>query len=331
MASVDLNLYRFDFDLTLAILLMHPDGTVYHRLGSRPKDDPDAWLSSDVLADLLNRTLGEHKKHKPVSRKGRKTVRRINDIPAWRKRTGGKPPKCVHCHMVHTAERLELQRKGKWKREDMWMYPEPKLVGLQIDPNDQTLITHVRKGSLAQKAGLEADDRIETASGVPVATINDFQWQLHQLKSRSARLPMTIVRKGKSRKFTLPTKKGWRVTDPADYAWRAYKWELKPQPGFGGPVLDEDEKKRLGLSGQKFAFRVGYLVTWGPNAASGRNAQSAGIKKGDVIVSVDGKDDFESIEHFHAWFRLTREPGSTADVRVLRSGRLRRIKLPVRR
>ena len=45
MSDVDLNAIQFDFGLTLAVLLMHHDGTVYHRYGGRPADDPLVWSS----------------------------------------------------------------------------------------------------------------------------------------------------------------------------------------------------------------------------------------------------------------------------------------------
>ena len=34
MAGVDLALYRFDYDLTFAALLMNADGTIYHTYGT---------------------------------------------------------------------------------------------------------------------------------------------------------------------------------------------------------------------------------------------------------------------------------------------------------
>ena len=184
---------------------------------------------------------------------------------------------------------------------------------------------------MASRAGLKAGDRLMKAGGVSVLTINDLQWQLHSLRKLGSRLPLTVQRRGKVVDLSLRTRRGWRIADSRDYAWRAYKWELKPQPGFGGPVLKEAEKKRLGIDVRKFAFRVGYLVTWGHNAASGKSAAAAGIRKGDVILSIDGKDDFESLNHFHAWFRLTREVGRHVVVEALRGGKRRRISLPVLR
>ena len=329
MARVDLNRYRFDFDLTLAVLLMHPDGTVYHRLGSRPNRDPGAWISTDILTDILLKTLTEHASHQPVAKGVGKRPRRIHEIPAWKIRTARKRPDCVHCHMVHKAEKLEAQRLGRWKRDDMWLFPEPKQVGLELDERDQTLIREVASASMASRAGLKVGDRLVEASGASLLTINDLQWQLHSLPADGAKLLLTIQRDGGLKKLKLPTQRGWRVTAPEDYAWRAFKWELKPQPGFGGPVLMESEKKRLSIDPKKFAFRIGYLVTWGHNAASGRNAVKAGLRKGDIILSIDGKDDFESINHFHAWFRLTRKIGQKAVIQIIRAGSRQRISLPV--
>ena len=66
--------------------------------------------------------------------------------------------------------------------------------------------------------------------------------------------------------------------------------------------------------------RVGYLVDWGEDAATGRNAKESGLKKGDVVLSVAGVDDFESEDHFQAWFRLTRKAGETVELKILRGG-----------
>jgi len=87
--------------------------------------------------------------------------------------------------------------------------------------------------------------------------------------------------------------------------------------------------KASGLPEDGFAFRIGYLVTWGDNARTGHNARSAGLRKGDIIVSVGGKDDFESVAHFHTWFRFTQEIGTKIPVVRIRKGKRTTITLPV--
>ena len=64
-------------------------------------------------------------------------------------------------------------------------------------------------------------------------------------------------------------------------------------------------------------------------AGARRNAAKAGIRNGDVVLSVDGKDDFRDQMHFHAWFRLTKKAGETAEVLISRKGKRQVVKLPV--
>ena len=51
------------------------------------------------------------------------------------------------------------------------------------------------------------------------------------------------------------------------------------------------------------------------------------VRTGVTAILPRGKDDFESVSHFHAWVRLAREVGDTLRVRILRGGRPREIEL----
>ena len=101
---------------------------------------------------------------------------------------------------------------------------------------------------------------------------------------------------------------------------------LKPAPGFGGRPLTEDQKRANGLHVSAFAFRVTYLVTWGKNRHTGRNAARAGVRKNDIAV-FDAKHGLTSMNHFHAWIRLTKKPGDTLRFRILRNGEMKTIRL----
>ena len=56
MRGVDLLRTSFDFDLTFAALLMHPNGYVYHRYGGRDERAPDWWLGLESWEQVLERT-----------------------------------------------------------------------------------------------------------------------------------------------------------------------------------------------------------------------------------------------------------------------------------
>lgn len=77
--------------------------------------------------------------------------------------------------------------------------------------------------------------------------------------------------------------------------------------------------------------RVTYLVTWGENRRFGEAARRAGLREGDVVLGAAGVRDFASIDHFHAWWRLTREVGETVVVETLRDGTRRSLPIDVLR
>ncbi|MEE8142061.1 MAG: thioredoxin family protein, partial [Planctomycetota bacterium] len=106
MLNVDLSRYRFDFDLTLAAMTMHSDGTVYHRFGGRGNQNPNDWLTMPSLVSMLEASLEEHASYSrnpsPPKLAAKRTIR---DLMPWAKRL--KPePGCIHCHMIHTAQLL---------------------------------------------------------------------------------------------------------------------------------------------------------------------------------------------------------------------------------
>jgi len=47
------------------------------------------------------------------------------------------------------------------------------------------------------------------------------------------------------------------------------------------------------------------------------------------ILSVAGKRDFESVGHFHAWFRLRMKAGAKVKILLLRNHKRKTITLPV--
>lgn len=323
MRDVDLNLIRFDFDLTLAVVLMHADGTIYHRYGSRDASSPLAWMSIPSLVRLLRDTLADHRDHvrAPAPPPTRAPLRAI-DLPALQQKTaGGQQVDCVHCHTINDAEHALAVQRGTFTPDDRWVHPDPARIGLRLDADDQAVVRAVAPGSPAARAGVEVDDRIETL-GVQtrVRTIADVAWALHQAPPAAASLVLTYRRGDVVHEGELELPAGWKQCPPEDYAWRPYKWNLSPSCGFGGPALGRAEKQRLDLPAGSFAFRVQYIVDWGEKSHRGRAVARAGISKGDVVLAFAGKDDFVSVDHFHAWVALTRQAGEEVEVVLLRDG-----------
>ena len=328
MRHIDLSRFQFDYDLTFAVLFMNADGTVYHRFGSRNSSNPLSWASLPALLRVMRETIADHEQYQkaPAPPKA-KPKRTILDNPLFASRDKKKRVECVHCHMVHDFRRDWAKAKKKWRRDDVWLWPPPSRVGLTMDPKDQALVTAVAKDSAAFKAGLRTGHRLLFAADQRIRTIMDMQWSLENIPMKGGVLPIRFHADGKEVAAKLQLANGWRRGTPATFAWRPTKWGLDPRPGFGGPELNAKKKKKLGIAVKDFAFRVNYLVTWGPHHQTGRNAARAGIRKNDVIVAVDGKRDFESIHHFHAWIRLKRKAGDTLAIELLRRGKKHKVSL----
>lgn len=332
MAGVDLSIFQFDYDLTFAALLMNGDGTVYHRYGGRDETSATSRLSIASLVRVLRETLEDHaaylKKPSPPPARPRRT---IEDIPPMARKLQKKKIDCFHCHMVNDAEGELAREEGRWSREDIWRWPLPDQVGLELDRDDATLVRGVISGSPAAAAGIVPGDRLVRLGGERVRTQADVQWVLERAPGKGATLPVEHLRAGGAapRKAELVLEKGWRAGTPLTFSWRPSMWPVKPQPGFGGKLLEGEDLEKVGLGPGTFAFRVGYIVDWGDDAHTGRSARKAGIRNGDIVLAAGGKKDFLTELHFQSWFRLTLKPGITVGLDVLREGRRMTIDLPV--
>lgn len=326
MSGVDLTVFTFDTDLTFAVLLMNGDGTIYHRYGARTWEDAESRISMKSLVATMKGALETHaayvKDPKPPKEKSKRTIE-----DQWKEAGRAKTPECFHCHMVGGTQTEIDQAKGRWNPSEIYRQPMPERLGMTLDRDDQTLVTDVMAKSPAEKAGIAKGDRLARVEGARVLSIADVQWQLDGVTDKGATIEIDLEG---GRAVKVKTKSKWKEADPLDVSWRSTMWAYAPQPGFGGPRLTDDELKAAGLAAGSFAFKVNYLVTWaGPGQKYGNNAQQAGIKKGDIVVSVDGVSDFKSEQHVQAWFRLTRKPGGKAAFEILRGGKRQTVQVPI--
>ena len=333
MMGVDLSVYRFDYDLTFCGLLMNADGTIYHVYGGRDSKDADSHHSLASLTSVLRATLGEHaaylKQPHPPKLAPRKVV---EDLPPLRRRIReGERFDCIHCHSVRDFRRQHRKEAKLFRRSEIWVSPDPIQVGLAVERDRQTVVKRVIAGSAAARLGLRVGDRLLQAGGQRLLTFGDLSWVLDRASGGAVEIPLSWRRGAVVERGVLGLKAGWKRARPEVFAWRPSKWPLAPRPGFGGKALDAEEKRELGLDPGRFAFRVDYLVTWGRHPEAGLSARKAGIRKGDIVYAIDGRSEFESMDHFHAWFRLTRKVGAKVWVEILRGGRKLRISMPALR
>lgn len=330
MSGIDLSVYKFDFDLTFAVLFMNADGTIYHHYGGRDWADSMSRQSMKSLVRVMKETREDHAAYMGAPNPPKAAAKRtIEDIAPYNERLKNRKDSCVHCHMVYEAEREAARASKTWKLEEIWKHPLPDNSGLVLDRDDQTLLVAVPPGMSAGKAGLKKGDRIVSLDGRRIRSQADISWMFHNAPYSGATFTIEYERGGEIKTSKLVLEDGWKVSSPLDYSWRSYKWGLRPNPGFGGPELTDDEKQKAGLKKDSFAMKVNYIIDWGEHPEDGKNAAKAGLKKGDILLSAGGKADFENGAHFQTWYRLTRKPGTTVELVVLRSGKTVRISMDV--
>jgi hypothetical protein len=331
MAGVDLSLFQFDYDLTFAALLMNGDGTVYHRYGTRDHTSATARLSLSSFVRLLRETLADHAEHQKRPQPPPAAPKRtIEDVPAMARKLKKEKIECIHCHMVNDAHREQAREEGRYSREAvLGMWPLPDKVGVLLDLEEPMRIARVAADSAAARAGLEAGDALVRLEGQRLRTQPDIQWVLENAAAAGASLALEYEHGGAPKRTQLILEDGWKAADAVSFSWRASMWQLRPRPGFGGQLLNEEAREGLRLAPGAFALKVGYLVDWGDEGYTGRNASKAGVRKGDVILSAAGKSDFSSELHFQSWFRFTQKPGTKVPIELLREGKRVTIELPV--
>lgn len=348
LRGVDLARYRFDTDLTFAVLLMHPNGHVYHRYGARDERGAEVWISADSFRATLEAGLEAHEAYEPpaVPTAAPDPIR-VEDVPVFAERDRGS---CIHCHSAFESRYVQRRFDDALRPEDPWVYPSPARLGIDVDRDDQRRVTRVDADSPAGRAGVRVGDRLVRIAATSIATASDVMHALDGVPAAGGDLEVVVRRArvahdepGEPTRdaaggggtvdddregpagdadlaLTVALAPGWRVATPREFAWRPIKWALLPAPGFGGRVLDADERRAAGLADAPFAFRVDYFVDWGPRAFTGAAAKASGLRKGDVVHRVADVTDFDSIDHFHAWWRLTRRAGESVVVHYVRDG-----------
>ncbi|MFO0843298.1 MAG: Trx7/PDZ domain-containing (seleno)protein [Gemmataceae bacterium] len=287
--GLDLSLFQFDHDQSFAAFLLNADGAIYGRFGTR--SHRTSWsddVSIEGLAKALQRALELHadyprNKEELALKKGPKPdVATPEKYPLLSGKYGptlnyaGKVvPSCIHCHQIGDAQRDTYRARGEPIPEGtLFPYPHPKAVGLVLDPKECATVMRVEKGSPAEKAGFEAGDVVTRLGGQTPLSIADVQWVLHRTPAAGGTLPAEVRRGGAAKALTLSLPRGWRRAD--DISWRVSTWGLR-RMALGGLVLESD----------KGGLRVRHVGQYGLHAA----AKNAGFRKGDLVVSFDGRDD----------------------------------------
>jgi hypothetical protein len=337
--GLNLALFQYDYDQSLAAFFLNADGTIYGRYGTRSHEtESDRDVSVEGFARALEGALELHRrfpanKAELAAKHGPAPAFPVpEEFPSLKGRYGsaldyeGNVVKsCIHCHQLGEALRLVYREKGQEIPEAvLYPYPMPQTVGLTLDPSQKARIVAVANGSSAQRDGYLPGDELVALADQPLLSIADMQWVLHHAGDAQS-LKSEIVRGGKKLNLSLSLQPGWRRR--GNISWRATSWDLRRMT-TGGMVLDDlsaDDRRAAGLTTGVLALRVRYVGEYGAHAA----AKNAGFVKGDVLVEVDGKSELLSESQLMAWLVNAKRIGDRVPVVILRDGQRMRLELPM--
>jgi hypothetical protein len=314
ITGVDLRLFEFDYDLTWMGFFLNAEEKVYGRYGGRDAKSADGHLSLPGLRFALEAALAAHRKDskvKPDALPGQSLL--VEEYPAAKKR---RDKGCIHCHQVTEFRRFDAREAGTFRREDLWVYPLPENVGLVLDNDQGNKVRSVAPGSAAARGGLRAGDLLQTLNGVAVASFADAQHGLNRAPGKGD-IEVRWKRDGESLTAKIVLVEGWRKTN---WTWRTSMLEILPSLSLFGDDLTREEKKALGLSEKRLAFRQDKTL--------GAQVKMAGVQAGDIIIGIDDLELEMTMLGFLAHVRQSYLVGDKITINVIRDGK--RVNLPLR-
>jgi S1-C subfamily serine protease len=223
---------------------------------------------------------------------------------------------CFHCHQVKEVLDANLRRAGKWDREQAWRYPMPDNLGLTVETDRGNVVKRVVPGSPAASAGLKPGDTLRKLADVPIHSLADASFALDRAP-RTGKLAFSRERAGKADAGSIDLPDGWKK---CDVSWRPSMRRMFATLPLFGTDLTAADKKLLGLDARQLAFRQRSDVN--------TRAAAAGIRAGDVILGIEGKDcsGMDAVE-LRGYVKREYFVGDAIKIDVLRDGK--RLSVPM--
>ena len=274
MANADIGLFEFDFDLTVAVFVLNHEKNIYLRYGGRVDSSADHYLTEASLLRALEAGVDLHQRWKMgMTVPAPATSKMVQSYPKLKQLA--REGQCIHCHQVADAQSRRMVSLADFnKKTEPWPYPDPRALGLIIDPDIGNVLMRADGPGLA--AGLRKGDTIVSVANRSVHTFGDLQYALHKLDKSAKSVTVQIAESPGAKIIELPLH--WRVTD---INRRSIGHRMTPFPEFWAKTLPADQKEKSGFKPEGFASQV--TKFW-----SNTNGKKAGLTEGDIVYSVNG-------------------------------------------
>ena len=342
MNGIDLSRFEFDYDTTWQAFFLDANLNVYSRYGGRDEESAESRLSKESLLTTMREVLEVHQRRREVDRaatsdnaaisrqtrqvgprdrrgetdsdfhppSGESTI--PEDIPLLKAAHQG----CVHCHQIQEYRHLQAFHEKKFSRELLFGFPLPENVGIRFDREHGHKIVEILAGAAAAKAGLTTGDVVTQVDDVPIHSEQDFRWALHRVTT-SDQLAVTAVRFGKDMtafetlRVKLVLSPAWRQTE---LGWRKSLRSVPLALGFLAYSLGREERRSAKFPEDRLAIKV--VSIRGEGLAS-----NVSLKKGDLIVQLEGNSSRRTFEEFQSDLIRLHAPGDRVQMTVLRDGK----------
>lgn len=320
MNGLNIQLFKFEYDLTWMAFFMDADDHFYARYGGRDGLDAETCLSKESLVRVMEQTLELHRlglvqasRYEPAAEPARtpEDIPTMNAMIARRKEN-----KCIHCHDVKVAELRHRQSENRFARDMVFTYPMPSAIGLKMDSREQNRVASVIAGSPAAQAGIQSGDVFTSVDGQRILTQADLARVL-ELTPPSATLPAEIQRQGNAVRVNLKLSGDWRRG--VEPTWRESLHVAGPGGGFWGQRLGNSERRPLGIAEDAMAVKVTFI--WADPT------RKSGLQVGDIVVEFDGHRDDWLINQIHGHLHLHRNYADTVPLTVQRGSETKMLKL----
>jgi hypothetical protein len=311
ITGVDLHLFDFDHDLTWMAFFLSPDEKIYGRYGGRDAAGPDTRNSLTGLKFAMQAALKAHERGDKGQPRETAEPLYIERVPRALNFRG-----CIHCHQTKEIRRDDLIAAGKWKREDIWVYPLPENVGITLEKDRGNRVRSVSAASPAQSVGIRPGDVLQQLNGFTINSFADAQYALHKAPIKG-QVAISWLSDGKIRTADLTLADGWRKTN---LTWRPSMLDLLPSLTLFGPDLDAKQKKELGLPEKSLAFRQAKPVH--------SEARAMGVEENDIIIGIDNQRLEMTMREFLGYVRRNYLIGDRAALNIIRNGK--RMELPIK-
>ncbi len=184
----------------------------------------------------------------------------------------------------------------------------PENLGFTLDVHRGNVVKRVKTNSPAADLGFEPGDVVDALGGHSVRSFADAQYALDKAP-QSGHLNVVWQRGVNRFKGRINLLDGWRRTD---IGWRPSVKHLVASPRLFGEDLSVDERRALGLSSTRLAFRQKRSVP--------RQAREAGILPADVILGFDDKQLEMDASDFQDYVAKRYIVGDRVDINVIRDG-----------